>query len=301
MVNEVELPYSDNMPSWVPFTSSGWISQRGHPRRRGFRKDLLSPLIPKLSLHLHLRAADARLKAAAALGAAEKALEASRLAKIVAQELQPILADSAPSPSPEPRGRLDSEGTDPDFQEYNSPRVYENGITPSDVTPDPSLPPSYPPTPLQPWRGDPRRTWPPLENGGPRQHLPEASDVEDEWGSRGSFPSRTPRLVPEGLWEGEEEQGQLSSYEAEEEDYERVPQHPQPGSPASGSSGSLREEEEEEEEEGTVSKTYPGGIQEDPAPSGAPVSTEVKNEEWHGPSLMLERGESLQAVRRGRQ
>lgn len=37
------------------------------------------------------RAADARLKAAAALGAAEKALEASRLAKILSQELQPIL------------------------------------------------------------------------------------------------------------------------------------------------------------------------------------------------------------------
>ncbi|XP_063157648.1 junctophilin-4 isoform X1 [Candoia aspera] len=239
------------------------------------------------------RAADARLKAAAALGAAEKALEASRLAKILAQELQPILADS------EPRGRLDSEGTETDFQEYDSPRIYENGITPSDVTPDPSLPPSYPPTPLQPWRGDPQRTRPPLENGGPRQHLPEASDVEDEWGSRGSFPSRTPRLVPKGLWE--EEQGQLSSYEAEEEDYERMPQHPQLGSPASNSSGSLREEEEEEEEEGTTSKTYPGGIQEDPAPLGAPAGAETKNGEQHSSSLMLDRGEALRAVRRGRQ
>lgn len=39
------------------------------------------------------RAADARLKAAAALGAAEKALEAARLAKVLAQELQPILAE----------------------------------------------------------------------------------------------------------------------------------------------------------------------------------------------------------------
>ncbi|XP_060540799.1 junctophilin-4 isoform X1 [Pantherophis guttatus] len=241
------------------------------------------------------RAADARLKAAAALGAAEKALEASRLAKILAQELQPILADS------EPRGRLDSEGTDTDFHEYDSPHVYENGITPSDVTPDPSLPPSYPPTPLQPWRGDPRRTWPPLENGGPRQLFPEASDVEEEWGSRGSFPSRTPRLVPEGLWEGEEEQGQLSSYEAEEEDYERVPQHPQPGSPASGSSGSLREEEEEEEEERNASKTYPGGNQDNTVPLGIPVDTEPKNEESCRSSRLLEGPESLQAVQRGRQ
>uniref|UniRef100_A0A8C6XTP1 Junctophilin n=1 Tax=Naja naja TaxID=35670 RepID=A0A8C6XTP1_NAJNA len=237
------------------------------------------------------RAADARLKAGSALGAAEKALEASRLAKILAQELQPIL----------PRGRLDSEGTDTDFHEYDSPHVYENGITPSDVTPDPSLPPSYPPTPLQPWRGDPRRTWPPLENGGPRQLFPEAADIEEEWGSRGSFPSRTPRLVPEGLWEGEEEQGQLSSYEAEEEDYERVPQHPQPGSPASGSSGSLREEEEEEEEEGNASKTYPGGNQDDMVPLGIPVDAEPKNEESCRSSLLLEGSESLQAVQRGRQ
>lgn len=140
-----------------------------------------------------------------------------------------------------------------------------------------------------------------MENGGPRQLFPEALDVEEEWGSRGSFPSRTPRLVPEGLWEGEEEQGQLSSYEAEEEDYERVPQHPQPGSPASGSSGSLREEEEEEEEEGNASKTYPGGNQDDTVPLGIPVDTEPKNEESCRSSLLLEGPESLQAVQRGRQ
>lgn len=63
----------------------------GHLRRRLFKKDFVSPLT---QIFPHLRAADARLKAAAALGAAEKAVEASRLAKILAQELQPILADS---------------------------------------------------------------------------------------------------------------------------------------------------------------------------------------------------------------
>ncbi|XP_060137839.1 junctophilin-4 [Zootoca vivipara] len=242
------------------------------------------------------RAADARLKAATALGAAEKALEAARLAKILAQELQPILAE------PEPRGRLDSEGTDTDFQEYDSPQVYENGITPSDVTPDPSLPPSYPPTPLQPWRGDPRRTWPPLENGGPRQHLPpEASDPEDEWGCRGSFPSRTPGFVPEGLWEGEQEQ--LSSYEAEEEDYEGAPpRRPQLGSPASGSSGSLREEEEEEEEEegAAASRPYPEETQVETTPAGGPGAPELENEELLGGtgSFVAEREEPPGAVRR---
>uniref|UniRef100_A0ABM5EJ36 Junctophilin-4 n=1 Tax=Pogona vitticeps TaxID=103695 RepID=A0ABM5EJ36_9SAUR len=240
------------------------------------------------------RAADARLKASAALSAAEKALEAARLAKMLAQELQPILAE------PEPRDRLDSEGTDTDFQEYDSPQVYENGITPSDVTPDPSLPPSYPPTPLQPWRGDPQRTWPPLENGGPRQFLPEASDPEDEWGCRGTFPTRTPGFAPEGLWEGEQER--LGSYEAEEEDYEGVPRHPQLASLASGSSGSLREEEEEEEEgeeEETASRPYPGETPGEPASVGVPGPPEletkllpvcpvaflVEREENHGAAL----------------
>ncbi|XP_053117799.1 junctophilin-4 [Hemicordylus capensis] len=242
------------------------------------------------------RAADARLKAATALGAAEKALEAARLAKILAQELQPILAE------PEPRGRLDSEGTDTDFQEYDSPRVYENGITPSDVTPDPSLPPSYPPTPLQPWRGDPRRTWPPLENGGPRQHLPEASDPEDEWGCRSSFPSRTPGFAPKGRWEGDEEQEPLSSYEAEEEDYEGVPRHPQLASPASGSSGSLREEEEEEEEEEeATSRPYAGETQVETAAVAAHRDPPgLENEEILGGAAAsaADREEAPGAVRR---
>lgn len=59
------------------------------------RKMLTSPPQPCSSLKPSFlcRAADARLKAAAALGAAEKALEAARLAKILAQELQPILAE----------------------------------------------------------------------------------------------------------------------------------------------------------------------------------------------------------------
>uniref|UniRef100_A0ACB8EWK1 Uncharacterized protein n=1 Tax=Sphaerodactylus townsendi TaxID=933632 RepID=A0ACB8EWK1_9SAUR len=250
------------------------------------------------------RAADARLKAAAALGAAEKALEAARLAKILAQELQPILTE------PDARARLDSEGTDTDFQEeYDSPQVYENGITPSDVTPDPSLPPSYPPTPLQPWRGDPRRTWPPLENGGPRQLLSEASDPEDEWGCRhGSFPTRTPGFAPEGLWEGEEESEQLSSYEAEDGGYAGVPRHPQMGSPASGSSGSLREEEEEEEEEeedeaGTA-RPYPGETLAEPALVGIPGDPELESEDLPGGAgaSVVDRREAFGALwRRERQ
>ncbi|XP_037772016.1 junctophilin-4 [Chelonia mydas] len=171
------------------------------------------------------RAADARLKATAALASAEKAMEAARVAKILAQDLQPILDD------PEPRTRLDSEGTDTDLLEYDSPEVYENGVTPSDVTPDPS----YPPTPLQPWRGDPRRTWHPLENGGPPRVPPaDVSDPEDEWGCR-RFPARTPGFPPEELWEGDEEEGD--------------PGRPLVGTPPSGSSGSLREEDEEEDYE----------------------------------------------------
>ncbi|XP_044276833.1 junctophilin-4 [Varanus komodoensis] len=246
------------------------------------------------------RAADARMKAAGALAAAEKALEAARLAKILAQELQPILDE------PEPRGRLDSEGTDTNFQEYDSPQVYENGITPSDASPDPSLPTSYPPTPLQSWRGDPRRTWPPLENGGPRQLLPEASDPEDEWGCRGSFPSQTPGFAPEGLWDQEEEQGQMSSYEAEEEAFAGGPRRPQLGSPASGSSGSLREEEEEEEEEeeGAVSRPYPGEIPAEAELERASVGPESENEEGTGGpgAFVVEREEVLGAVwRRERQ
>ncbi|CAM4629443.1 unnamed protein product [Lepidochelys olivacea] len=171
------------------------------------------------------RAADARLKATAALASAEKAVEAARVAKILAQDLQPILDD------PEPRTRLDSEGTDTDLLEYDSPEVYENGVTPSDMTPDPS----YPPTPLQPWRGDPHRTWHPLENGGlPRVPPADASDPEDEWGCR-RFPARTPGFPPEELWEGDEEEGD--------------PGRPLVGTPPSGSSGSLREEDEEEDYE----------------------------------------------------
>ncbi|EMP30582.1 AP-1 complex subunit gamma-like 2 [Chelonia mydas] len=171
------------------------------------------------------RAADARLKATAALASAEKAVEAAPVAKILAQDLQPIPDD------PEPRTRLDSEGTDTDLLEYDSPEVYENGVTPSDVTPDPS----YPPTPLQPWRGDPRRTWHPLENGGPPRVPPvDASDPEDEWGCR-RFPARTPGFPPEELWEGDEEEGD--------------PGRPLVGTPPSGSSGSLREEDEEEDYE----------------------------------------------------
>ncbi|KYO44072.1 junctophilin-4 [Alligator mississippiensis] len=95
------------------------------------------------------RTADARLKAAGALAAAEKALEASHLAKILAEDLQPTLRD------PEPRPCLDSEGSDTDPLDYDSPGVYENGVTPSDASPEPSLPPTYPPTPLQPWRVHP--------------------------------------------------------------------------------------------------------------------------------------------------
>uniref|UniRef100_A0A674JV84 Uncharacterized protein n=1 Tax=Terrapene triunguis TaxID=2587831 RepID=A0A674JV84_9SAUR len=188
------------------------------------------------------RAADARLKATAALASAEKAVEAARVAKILAQDLQPILDD------PEPRPRLDSEGTDTDLLEYDSPGVYENGVTPSDVTPDPS----YPPTPLQPWRGDPRRTWHPLENGGPPRVPPaDASDPEDEWGCR-RFPARTPGFPPEGLWEGDEAG------------------RPLVGTPPSGSSGSLQEEEEEEDYEEDLPQLDIGEPQAAPEVAGPP-------------------------------
>nr|XP_033781507.1 junctophilin-4 isoform X2 [Geotrypetes seraphini] len=189
------------------------------------------------------RTADARLKAEAALLAAEKATEAFRLAKIISQDLEPIMDDPGILPL------QDCEDTDPEALEVassggcDSPGICENGITPSDITPDPS----FPNTPLQHWRGapGPRRCWGPVENGGDINEeltgCPDFSDHE-EWPSRKERGSPflienkhvnglvysccpAPRVMgyrqgqapyphfEEGLWEQDEEN--LNNYELE--------------------------------------------------------------------------------------
>ncbi|KAJ1137233.1 hypothetical protein NDU88_003646 [Pleurodeles waltl] len=109
------------------------------------------------------RTSEARRKADAAMLAAQRAMEACRMAKIMTQDLE-LLLDV-----PGRRQHRDSEETDADLLEgYDSP--YENGLTPSDVTPDPSLPPSYPATPLQHWRGLPHHHPRPILENGERSH-----------------------------------------------------------------------------------------------------------------------------------
>ncbi|XP_043914356.1 junctophilin-3-like [Protopterus annectens] len=137
------------------------------------------------------RTAHAKMKAEAAIAAAEKALEASHVARMVAKELSPMFDEPGIKIHP------DSEDTDADLIEpgssadYDSPEVCENGITPSDITPDPSLPPSYPDTPLQHRNSVPKYTRHALlENGGAGhnglggQLCPDLSDSEvwyEDW------------------------------------------------------------------------------------------------------------------------
>uniref|UniRef100_H3AQ30 Junctophilin n=1 Tax=Latimeria chalumnae TaxID=7897 RepID=H3AQ30_LATCH len=122
------------------------------------------------------RTAHAQMKADAALAAAEKAQEASHVAKIVANDLSPLLDDEGEiglEKQKNTAGLTDSEEMERDLLEpgsaarYDTPEVYENGITPSDLTPDPSLPPSQPDTPFQTSRQNLRRYPYPrgLENG----------------------------------------------------------------------------------------------------------------------------------------
>ncbi|XP_051836459.1 junctophilin-4 [Antechinus flavipes] len=168
------------------------------------------------------RAADALLKAVAASNTAEKAVEAARMAKLMAQDLQPMLD------APGRRPRQDSEGTDTELPDCDSPGVYENGLTPSEGTPES---PSSPVSPCQTWRHPTHRSpLPPRDDGG---HLSGPKSWPEEWGG------------PSGP--GEE----LAGYEAEDEAGVQGLGVCN-GSPllggSSDSSGSLREEEGEDEE-----------------------------------------------------
>lgn len=168
------------------------------------------------------RAADALLKAVAASSVAEKAVEAARMAKLIAQDLQPMLE------APGRRPRQDSEGSDTEPLDEDSPGVYENGLTPSEGSPElPSSPASY----RQPWRPPTCRI--PLPPGGNRGPFSSPKAWPEEWGGPG------------------EQVEELAGYEAEDEAGLQGP-GPRVGSPLLGgcsdSSGSLREEEGEDEE-----------------------------------------------------
>nr|XP_023395894.1 junctophilin-4 [Loxodonta africana] len=167
-------------------------------------------------------AADALLKAVAASSVAEKAVEAARMAKLIAQDLQPMLE------APGHRPRQDSEGSDTEPLDEDSPGVYENGLTPSEGSPEL---PSSPASSHQPWRPPACRS--PLPPGGDRGPFSSPKSWPEEWGGPG------------------EQVEELAGYEAEDEAGMQGP-GPRDGSPLLGgcsdSSGSLREEEGEDEE-----------------------------------------------------
>uniref|UniRef100_A0A8D2AKU9 Junctophilin n=1 Tax=Sciurus vulgaris TaxID=55149 RepID=A0A8D2AKU9_SCIVU len=183
------------------------------------------------------RAADALLKAVAASSVAEKAVEAARMAKLIAQDLQPMLE------APGRRPRQDSEGSDTEPLDEDSPGVCENGLTPSEGSPEL---PSSPASSRQPWR-----------HPACQSPLPPRGD----WG-----PFSSPKAWPEE-WGGPGEQAEeLAGYEAEDEAGMQGP-GPRDGSPLLGgcsdSSGSLREEEGEDEEPMPQLRA-PGGSEPDP-------------------------------------
>uniref|UniRef100_A0ABI7ZUG6 Junctophilin 4 n=1 Tax=Felis catus TaxID=9685 RepID=A0ABI7ZUG6_FELCA len=188
------------------------------------------------------RAADALLKAVAASSVAEKAVEAARMAKLIAQDLQPMLE------APGRRPRQDSEGSDTEPLDEDSPGVYENGLTPSEGSPEL---PSSPASSRQPWRPPARRS--PLPPGGDRGPFSSPKAWPEEWGGPG------------------EQAEELAGYEAEDEAGMQGP-GPRDGSPLLGgcsdSSGSLREEEGEDEEPLPQLRT-PGRLE--PEPMATPV------------------------------
>ncbi|ELW69265.1 Junctophilin-4 [Tupaia chinensis] len=194
------------------------------------------------------RAADALLKAVAASSVAEKAVEAARMAKLIAQDLQPMLE------APGRRPRQDSEGSDTEPLDEDSPGVYENGLTPSEGSPEL---PSSPASSHQPWRPPACRS--PLPPGGDRGPFSSPKAWPEEWGCPG------------------EQAEELAGYEAEDEAGMQGP-GPRHGSPLLGgcsdSSGSLREEEGEDEEP-LPQLRVPGGSEPEP------VTTPV----LRGPSL----------------
>ncbi|XP_016061249.1 PREDICTED: junctophilin-4 [Miniopterus natalensis] len=184
------------------------------------------------------RAADALLKAVAASSVAEKAVEAARMAKLIAQDLQPMLE------APGRRPRQDSEGSDTEPLDEDSPGVYENGLTPSEGSPEL---PSSPASSHQPWRPSACRN--PLPPGGDRGPFSSPKAWPEEWGSPG------------------EQAEELAGYEAEDEAGIQGPGSPLLGG-CSDSSGSLREEEGEDEEPLPTMRTQ-GALE--PEPMATPV------------------------------
>ena len=126
--------------------------------------------------------------------------------------------------------------------------MYENGLTPSEGSPEL---PSSPASSRQPWRPPACRS--PLPSGG----------------DRGPFSG--PKAWPEGGGGPGEQAEELAGYEAEDEAGLQGPE-PRDGSPLLGgcsdSSGSLREEDGEDEEPLPQLKT-PGGAE--PEPVASPV------------------------------
>lgn len=121
----------------------------------------------------------------------------------------------------------------------DSPGVYENGLTPSEGSPEL---PSSPASSHQPWRAPACRS--PLPPGGTWGPFSSSKAWPEEWGGPG------------------EQAEELAGYEAEDEAVMRGPE-PRDGSPLLGgcsdSSGSLREEEGEDEEPLPQLRVAPGG------------------------------------------
>lgn len=164
------------------------------------------------------------------------------MAKLIAQDLHPMLE------APGRRPRQDSEGSDTEPLDEDSPGVYENGLTPSEGSPEL---PSSPASSRQPWRPPACRS--PLPSGGDRGPFSGPKAWPEEWGGPG------------------EQAEELAGYEAEDEAGLQGPE-PRDGSPLLGgcsdSSGSLREEDGEDEEPLPQLKT-PGGAE--PEPVASPV------------------------------
>ncbi|KAM4709401.1 junctophilin-4 isoform 2-T2 [Discoglossus pictus] len=93
-------------------------------------------------------AADARLQADSASVVAQQALEASRAAQILSQDLEEPL-ETPSSLSLQDRGEHAVEGVVPWLRQC-PPELFHDGTSLSDRTPEPSLPPSHPDTPPGP-------------------------------------------------------------------------------------------------------------------------------------------------------
>lgn len=152
--------------------------------------------------------------------------------------------------------------------------MYENGLTPSEGSPEL---PSSPASSRQPWRPPACRS--PLPSGGDRGPFSSPKAWPEEWGGPG------------------EQAEELAGYEAEDEAGLQGPE-PRDGSPLLGgcsdSSGSLREEEGEDEEPLLQMRT-PG--RSEPEPTALPVLRGLSSRGPEAGCLMEEAEEAAASER----